>query len=70
MHITQLNVFTNLSFYKLRSKLTHGLVQKVLRSGRVADSWIGAAKEVAKRVSSTTVQGGVIDRNGMPTFFF
>ena len=46
------------------SKLTHGLVQKVLRSGRVAESWLGATKEVAKRVSSTSVQGGLIDRNG------
>jgi len=39
-------------------------VQKVLRSGRVAESWLGATKEVAKRVSSTSVQGGLIDRNG------
>lgn len=47
----------------LNSKLTHGVVQKVLRSGRVAEQWIGATKEVAKRVNNTACHD-IIDRNG------
>lgn len=48
----------------LHSQLTHGVVQKVLRSGRVAEQWLGATKEVAKRVNSTACHD-IIDRNGM-----
>lgn len=47
----------------MNSKLTHGVVQKVLRSGRVAEQWLGATKEVAKRVNSTACHD-IIDRNG------
>lgn len=35
----------------------------MLRSGRVADQWIGATKEVAKRVNNTACHD-IIDRNG------
>lgn len=44
-------------------KLTHGIVQKVLRSGRVAEQWLGGTKEVAKRVVGSTCYD-IIDRNG------
>ena len=58
--VSQVN---NISSTTFRSKLTHGLVQKVLKSGRVADQWLGAGREVAKRVDSTSCHG-IIDRNG------
>jgi hypothetical protein len=39
------------------------VVQKVLRSGRVAEQWLGGTKEVARRVSNTSCHD-IIDRNG------
>jgi hypothetical protein len=44
-------------------KLTHGVVQKILRSGRVAEQWLGGTREVAKRVQGNTCTD-IIDRNG------
>ena len=43
--------------------LTHGTVQKVMRTGRVAEQWQGGTCEVAKRVSASACHG-IIDRNG------
>jgi len=49
--------------YKSISKLTHGTVLKVTKSGRVADQWRGATLEVALRMNAGSCSD-IIDRNG------
>mmetsp|Transcript_21213 Transcript_21213/g.35949 ORF Transcript_21213/g.35949 Transcript_21213/m.35949 type:complete len:207 (+) Transcript_21213:205-825(+) len=45
--------------------LTHGVVRKVLKSGRVAAQWAGATREVASRISASDhTCHDIIDRNG------
>jgi hypothetical protein len=45
------------------SKLTHGTVLKITKSGRVADQWRGATLEVALRMNAGSCSD-IIDRNG------
>ena len=44
-------------------QLTHGMIQKLTNSGRVADCWEGATVEMSKRLGSSS--HNLIDRQGM-----
>ena len=48
----------------LDRKLTHGCVNKVTHSGRVADSWEGAVHVIAKGFRDSC--RNIIDRGGAP----
>jgi hypothetical protein len=45
-------------------KLTHGRLDKLTKSGRVAESWLGATEEVGKRLHSSVCEG-LVDREGI-----
>ena len=55
--------FTTTTSSSTTSKLTHGTVLKITKSGRIADQWRGATLEVALRMNAGSCSD-IIDRNG------
>lgn len=47
-------------------KLTHGIVQKTTRSGRTAETWIGAVNILSERLGDTC--HNVVNRDGILRF--
>eukprot|EP01041_Mallomonas_annulata_P014551 gene14551-30975_t len=46
--------------YNIMSKLTHGVVEQKTSSGRVAEKWLGATKEISNRICSGVCRNMVL----------
>ena len=55
-------IHCGLTIILLHRQLTHGVIQKLTSSGRIADIWEGATAEISKRLGNAS--HNLVDRQG------
>ena len=50
--------------YETMKLLTHGIVEKLTSSGRMAARWLGATSEFSDRLGSNGQVSNIVDRGG------